>query len=462
MAITNYKKVEDNKGYFLEDKDRQIFEKEISRGYFGFDEGDVIEFVVYDSNDNPLPQESAGGKNVRYINYNDEIEQKYFGKTQLNKENIQSNQAEEFFIDTEKLLNEAGYSQGTFKTSITLLNRRLGSEDRENDKVWIHEISPSRTEIRLLPSVEQSGNPNSDLDNRYTTFVDCGIFKADILPFIDEFISSIDVQKAIESMLTLKGSVQEGQNYIKLIESEFKLSSFETFLTNVNNKFIEAAGFYKTNRNYDIFSNNYGQPISSPTTIFSVDQVFNDIIDIIGDCIEYYLPKRDIQYQSSLSEEQQKTIDELEKVLETVSSNNTFDSTIPESISAKTYGCKDPNALNYDEFADLADNSLCVYPPPIDVVDIPDSETGDGITEDEEEIVPPPIDETEDDIEDNNQTTVITGGTGGGNSTQSETTTVNTGTGGGAGTLQTPDNTGVPQNDDTVFTQDNMDTLGKF
>lgn len=458
MAITNYKKVEDNKGYFLQDKDRKIFEKEVSKSYFGFDEGDIIEFVIYDANDNPLPQASANGKNVRYIQYNDSTEKKYFGKTQLNKENIQPNQAEEFFIDTEKLLNEAGYSQGTFKTSITLLNRRLGSEEVDTDKAWIHEISPSRTELRILPTVEESGKPNSDLENRYQTFVDCGIFKADVAPFIDDFVAQFDVQTAIENFLTLRSSVADGQNYIKLIESEFKLSSFDLLIQRVKTKFDEAVGYYKTNRIYDVTSNMYGQPISSPKTTFSVDEIYNDILDIVTNCIDFYLPKRNVQEQNELVVIDQESIDELEKLLETVTSDSEFDSTIPDSISAKVKGCKDPLALNYDEFADIHDQSLCVYLPDIEVVDIdvPDDSNNDSdIQTDNTDVV------TED-TSDSNTDEPITGGTGGGSSTQSDTSTVNTGTGGGAGTLQTADSTGVPTNDDTVFTQDNMDTLGQF
>ena len=92
MAIDNFKKVEGNKGYLVDDKDRKIFEREISKGYFGINIGDAIEFILYDSNDNPLPQESAKGNTVRYIEYNVDTKKDYFGKTQLNKENIKSNQ----------------------------------------------------------------------------------------------------------------------------------------------------------------------------------------------------------------------------------------------------------------------------------------------------------------------------------------------------------------------------------
>ena len=106
---------------------------------------------------------------------------------------------QEYFIDTEKLIKEFGYSNGVFKTQITLLNRRLGSEPRLFDKVWIHEISPSRTEVRVLPVVEDgTSTPNSDLQTRYDTFVNCGTFTAkDVLIFFDEFVTQFDVVKKL-------------------------------------------------------------------------------------------------------------------------------------------------------------------------------------------------------------------------------------------------------------------------
>ena len=73
MAIQDFKKVEGTKGYFVDDKDRNIFEREISKGYFGMNIGDLIEFIIYDANDNQLPQEANGGKLVRYIEYDTNV-----------------------------------------------------------------------------------------------------------------------------------------------------------------------------------------------------------------------------------------------------------------------------------------------------------------------------------------------------------------------------------------------------
>jgi len=364
MAISNFKKVEDNKGYLVNDKDRKIFEREISKGYFGINIGDTIEFILYDSNDNPLPQQSAKGKTARYIEYNDDTEKTYFGKTQLNKGNVKSNGAEEFFIDTEKLIKEAGYSNGIFKSQVSLLNRRLGSDGRENDTTWIHEISPSRTEIRILPTVDVDGKVNSDLEARYECLVQNKTFAADVFPLLDEFVEQFDVQKTLESMLTLKGDVKSGQNYINLIKEEFKIQNFEIFLQNVKDKFVQSVNHYKGNREYNILSNRYGQPLQSPPQLcFGSNEIMDTVTTIAGSCIEYYLPKRNVQEETALTLEQQETLDKVGEILKTVSSNEKYTSTIPDSVSAKVVGCKDPNALNYNANADIHQASLCVYTP---------------------------------------------------------------------------------------------------
>jgi hypothetical protein len=125
MAIKNIKEIIKNKGYFVEQNDRKIFEEGDLQSFFGFGDKDAIEFIVYDVNDNQLPQ--ADGNLVRYIpmtsqNINDYIlipEGTVFQQYNLPKE---------YFIDAERLLREAGYNNGIFKTQFTLLNKRVGIE----------------------------------------------------------------------------------------------------------------------------------------------------------------------------------------------------------------------------------------------------------------------------------------------------------------------------------------------
>jgi hypothetical protein len=361
MAIKGFKQVIDKKGYLLDDKDRKIFEKEIKRGYFGFDVGDVIEFVIYDVSDNQLPQESVQGKKVRYISYNDENIKNYFGKVPENKFNKKSNNAEEYFIDTEKLIKEAGYSNGVFKTQITFLNRRLGSEPRLFDKVWIHEISPSRTEVRVLPVIEDGKDiPNSDLQTRYDTFINCGTFTADILIFIDEFIEQFDVSQVVKNMLMKKGTISDGQNYIKLIEQEFKLVNFEVYLTQVKNLFTQIVDNYRMNRYYNPFESNFGQPTGDTFGVeFDIAKTFDAICEMASNAAEFSLPKQDIRLNTYKTKAQQKTLDEVKEIVKTVRSNSEYTSTRPPTLSAQIRGCMDPKAKNYNPNATIP--SVCTY-----------------------------------------------------------------------------------------------------
>jgi len=376
MAIKDYKKIENSKGYFLDDKDRKLFEREVSRGYFGGNPGDVIEFIIYDSNDNPLPQESAEGNTVRYIEYNDKNYKEYFGKVDTTRANYASNQSQEFFIDTEKLLKEAGYSQGVFKTSITLLNRRIGSEVKQNDSIWIQEISPSRTEIRVLPTIDVDGEPSADLKSRYDTFVQGKTFTSDLYPFLDTFIEQFDVQKVIQEMYQLKGRTSTGINYVKLIEQEFKIQNFELLLQRIRDKYLQAIKYFRLNHVYDINSPLFGQPNKTPKDIsYTTNQILDVAINIVTDCIEFYLPKRNINDQPAYTEEEQQTLDELQELRETVRDNSLIRTEVPPTSQEPIVGCMDPNALNYNPNATVDDRRLCIYvAPEVDFTPVPTPE----------------------------------------------------------------------------------------
>ena len=162
MAIKSFKEILDNKGYRISSKDRQIFEEGTLQSFFGFSDSDMIEFIIYDANDNQLPQ-GEFGELVKYIPFNSQNirdyilipEGTYFQAFQFPKE---------YFIDVERLIREAGYNNGIFKTQITLLNKRVGFES-PNEKLWIKEISPSRTEVKLLPLKNEVSNVHYDFSN---------------------------------------------------------------------------------------------------------------------------------------------------------------------------------------------------------------------------------------------------------------------------------------------------------
>ena len=65
MALQTFKEVIQNKGYRINSNDRAIFEEGNLQSFFGLSNSDLIEFVVYDANDNQLPQGNYG--RARYI-----------------------------------------------------------------------------------------------------------------------------------------------------------------------------------------------------------------------------------------------------------------------------------------------------------------------------------------------------------------------------------------------------------
>ena len=158
MAIKEFKEILQKEAKRIDIKDRKIFERGRMPAFFGRGVTDTIEFILYDNGDNQLPQ-GENGKLVRYINIS-EIDN--IRKYVMIARGAASNQSPEYFVDVEKLINEAGYKNGLFRTQITLLNKRVGSEHFQN-KLWIHEISPSRTEIRVLPLKTEDKRLQRDL-----------------------------------------------------------------------------------------------------------------------------------------------------------------------------------------------------------------------------------------------------------------------------------------------------------
>jgi len=213
MAEQYFKEIVDRKGYKVESEDRAIFEKEISKSNFGLGCADMIEFILYDSANNQLPQGDSG-ELVRYIFIDDANVNDYFIISKNNKTK-KLNDTIEFIVDLEKLITEAGYANGIFRTQVTLLNRRTGIENIEGNNLWVHEISPSRTEIRLLPN--RAKGKNKDLERRYSMFTDEKNFRDDTIYYVNVFIENINLQKVLEDFFLIKGKEEDGVRYAKLI-----------------------------------------------------------------------------------------------------------------------------------------------------------------------------------------------------------------------------------------------------
>ena len=320
MAIKTFKEILNNQGYRISSNDRKIFEEGNLESFFGFGEKDAIEFIVYDLNDNQLPQ--INDELVRYVPITTANIKDYFliaEGTVLKKNQFPT----EYFIDVERLLREAGYDNGIFKTQITLLNKRVGSEF-PSDSLWIAEISPSRTEVRLLP-LKKGLQLNPELKKRFDLFINNGEFRDDTINLAFNFIEKVN-PTVIDNFLKSKYSTK----WLDKMVSEFKIKDFDTFSTRVFEKFVEASFYEFTNRISDIRDVKYGKPKTErPVIELSVNAIESICKRILIMCIDFYLSKPDVKKEATYDAGMDDSIDIVGKVLQRIDSNNTIDTSSP-------------------------------------------------------------------------------------------------------------------------------------
>ena len=198
MALSKFKNIDDvlKKGTSLTTELSSTEFKLIDKGFiptpFDIGNNDVLEFLLYDSSNNVLEQKDYG--NVRYIQ-SSEI-QDYIIRSENILDKVYDGGG--FLIDVKRLVKEAGYNTGIFRVQFNFVNNRVGS-NIEMDRMWIHQISPSRSELRLLPYNNfNESNPYEvdimiDLNQAYSSFVN-GKFSGDeVYSEIDEIINRLNV-----------------------------------------------------------------------------------------------------------------------------------------------------------------------------------------------------------------------------------------------------------------------------
>ena len=322
MAIKTFKDIINNKGYRVSSDDRKIFEEGNLQSFFGLGDSDAIEFIVYDSNDNQLPQKAVNGKTVRYVPLTSSNISDYIliaEGTVLQKFQFPN----EYFIDAERLLREAGYDNGIFKTQVTLINKRVGS-DSEEDKLWISEISPSRTEVRLFPIKSKTGI-NKELEERFGLFLSGQEFRDDTINSAFNFIEKI-TPTVIGTFMKQKYS----EAWVNKMIGEFKIKSFENFLTLIHTKFLEAAVYEFTGKISDFNNINYGKPNGAPRKIALSRQEIIDICKkLLVASVNYNLPKQDIVTKATFDSKIDTSFDEVGNVLQKLESATIVDTSSP-------------------------------------------------------------------------------------------------------------------------------------
>jgi hypothetical protein len=281
-----------NEGQFLLAEDLFIVTKnEKQETEFGECKYDVMEVSVYDINNILLPQKS--GKNVAYIKKNSIGSYMYSLTNTLGKK--------ELAINIEKLLNDLGFTNGILKVNINFVRSRVGSEN-ELERVWIHEISPSREELRIIPL--KTNNPQLNINNTKQFLNlnnlnrDFKFYKKNILDGLDSFETTS--LQSIDDTLVAKF----GNDFQAILKKDFGLSNFNEFKKKIFIDFRNSVTYWLTNKNYDITQSTFGSPSEKrfdDCDQYDFNYLLNEIKNILNASITFNiktLSRRVIKYET--------------------------------------------------------------------------------------------------------------------------------------------------------------------
>lgn len=279
---TNFDAINSNKsnqGEFLLFDDNFIVTKnEVEATDFGDCKYDVMEVSIYDINNNLIPNKN--GKTVAYIKTGD-IKNYVYNLTNAGGQG-------ELAIDIEKLLNDLGFTNGILKVIINFVRNRIGS-DNELTRVWIHEISPSREEIRILPLKTQSDEITKQTQLQFNNLnnltKDFKYHKKNILDILDSFEFRY-LESVTDAMVA-----RFGNDFLSVLRKDFGLSDFDSFKKRIFVDFKDSVTYWLNNRYYNIFESNFGKV--SETRFINCEQYeFKSLVDeirnILRNCIEYH------------------------------------------------------------------------------------------------------------------------------------------------------------------------------
>jgi len=281
-----------NEGQFLQADDLFIVTKnETEEAEFGECKYDVMEVSVYDVNNTLLPQKS--GQNVAYIKRNS------IGSYMYPLTNVLGRK--ELAINIEKLLNDLGFTNGILKVNINFVRSRVGSEN-QLERVWIHEISPSREELRIIPL--KTNNPELNINNTKQFLNlnnlnrDFKFYKKNILDGLDSFETTS--LQSIDDALVAKF----GNDFQAILKKDFGLSNFNEFKKKIFIDFRNSVTYWLTNKNYDITQSTFGSPSENrfdDCEQYDFNYLLNEIKNILNNSISFNiktLNRRVVKYET--------------------------------------------------------------------------------------------------------------------------------------------------------------------
>ncbi len=325
MALENFKNIDEviSKGTSLTTELNAIDLALINQGFkatpFNIGVNDVLEFVLYDSTNNLLEQKDYG--NIRYIK--GEGINEYLIRSENYLDKVLDGGG--FLIDIKRLIKEAGYNIGVFRVQLNFVNDRVGSSV-EKDKLWIHEISPTRLELRLLPYDNFDETSNVDIDTKidlnqaYNSFVLNKFSGDEVYSEIDEILNRLTPFDLYNTFQKIKS-----KTYIDQLASEFGINSFEIFFSKVLESMKIAVRYALLHKNSTIASEEFGRSLGD-----EIDFVYynkKDIVSLLNskfeESVEYHLPKRTLADDVRLDNITQQSIDRLQQLVQTLKSDET-------------------------------------------------------------------------------------------------------------------------------------------
>lgn len=355
MSITKYTNIEginnksENEGKFLQSEDLFIVnQNQIEDTDFGDCKYDVMEVSVYDINNNLLPHKS--GNKVAYIKTGD-IKNYMYNLTNKGGQ-------KELAIDVEKLLNDLGFENGILKVNINFVRNKVGS-DNELSRVWIQEISPSRTEVRVVPLKTKyddiNRKTNSEFKNINDLSKDFKYYKKNILDALDSF-EVLYLESITDSMVA-----KFGKDFQSILKKDFGLSDFDAFKKRIFLDFKDSIKYWVSNKYYKIQDNNFGKPSNirfEDCEQYDFSKLLGEIYSILRNCIDYHtktLKRRDITIKTLPKEFE---VTELKKEVKDLVGTITID----ENRVRNVYNPKN---------VQINPKGTEIINPPIDIVDEP-------------------------------------------------------------------------------------------
>jgi hypothetical protein len=347
-----------NEGQFIQADDLFIISKnEIEEADFGECRYDVMEVSIYDVNNILLPNKT--GNKVAYIKTGD-IKNYMYNVTNAGGQ-------KELAIDAEKLLNDLGFTNGILKINMNFVRYRVGS-DNDLERVWIHEISPTREEIRIIPLKTKDAKINEkttkEFDNLGNLRRDFKYYKKSILDSLNSFENTF--LESIDSALVSKF----GNDFFSVLKKDFGLSRFDNFRKKIYEDFKTSVTYYLNNKNYNIKESNFGQKSNirfEACEQYDFYELTIEIQNILFQCIDAnssFLKRRNITLKSLPKEF---AITEIRKEIK----NNLEAFGTPTTIKRNVYNPQNVSA-KFDDVVKTADTPILPPPPreepPIDVI----------------------------------------------------------------------------------------------